>query len=427
MDKSLLFEALSHFRTAQEEFSACSRILLDLIAEEDAKADFAALQYNQIDEHLRRIHERTFGRKENPDVKTSDETQGFVEFTEKEIKQMPKHIQNLIIVNQKRCRIRKHKSGKDTFTYEISLRRDGYNIYACGVTKEIAKANMLKKMRSLKPKEKKAEAIPTTFHSFSMFYFENYRKERVAENTFKSDLNRYQLYLQPYFEEKPLTKILPSECKKLLEDVEHAGKFKTAEELHSILTCIFNSAIAHNLLTHNPMATILRVSYEKVSSIVLTKEEETTLLSETRNEPIFQLALALALYTGLRPNEYATAKIDGNFIIAVNSKRKRKKNSKRRDVEYKRIYICNRLRCYLTNGLPELPTVQLIRRRMKSVLPNHTLKDLRKTFNSRCKELDVAQPAREHFMGHAHGALDATYTELSVEYLLKEGKKLNNW
>lgn len=427
MDKSLLFEALSHFRTAQEEFSKCSRILLDLIAEEDAKADFAALQYNQIDEHLRRIHARTFGCKENADAKTSEESQSFVEFTDKEIKQMPKHIQQLIIVNRKRCRIRKHKSGKDTFTYEISFRRDGYCIYACGVTKELAKANMLEKLRAVQPKKAEQDEVPKTFHSFATFYFENYRKERVAEKTLKNDLNRYNLYLKPYFEEKPLAKILPSDCKNLLDAVEKDEKYKTSEELHSILTCIFNCAIAHNLLAHNPMATVLRVTYDRTSSTALTKNEETTLLSEMRSEPLFELALALALYTGLRPNELATAQIEGDFIHAVNSKRKRKKNSKRRNVEYKRIYICDRLRPYLANGLPTLPTPQLLRRRIKNVLPNHMLKDLRKTFNSRCKELGVAPPAREHFMGHATSLLDATYTQLSVEYLLEEGKKLNKW
>ena len=82
---------------------------------------------------------------------------------------------------------------------------------------------------------------------------------------------------------------------------------------------------------------------------------------------------------------------------------------------------------YLVNGLPKLPTPQLLRRRISAALPNHILKDLRKNFNSRCKELGVADAAREYFIGHTKSKLDATYTELSPEYLLSEGKKLNNW
>ena len=56
---------------------------------------------------------------------------------------------------------------------------------------------------------------------------------------------------------------------------------------------------------------------------------------------------AVALYTGLRPNEYATARIEGAFIVAVNSKRKTKK------VEYKKIPITPMLRPYL-DGVQEL-------------------------------------------------------------------------
>ena len=151
------------------------------------------------------------------------------------------------------------------------------------------------------------------------------------------------------------------------------------------------------------------------------------LLEKSQGEPLFELAFALALYTGLRPNELKTARIDGEFIVAENSKRKRKGKTTARTVEYKRIYICDRLRAYLVDGLPKLPTPQLLRRRMKKALPNHILKDLRKTFNSRCKELGVSDHARKHFMGHSLGKIDGTYTEFSTEYLLLEGKKLNNW
>ena len=81
----------------------------------------------------------------------------------------------------------------------------------------------------------------------------------------------------------------------------------------------------------------------------------------TITEPEFQIATAIALYTGLRPNELSSAKIDGDFIIALNSKRKNGK------VEYKRIPIINALRPYIANGIPALPTPQLIRRRISAV------------------------------------------------------------
>jgi len=364
--------------------------------------------------------------KEKPDVGTSGAEQDFVEFTEQEIKQMPKQLQRIILINKKRCRIRIHESGKNSTTYEIRFRSEGYNVSASGKTKEIAKARMLEKLKKAKPQTESFE-LPTTLTAFARFYFETYRKEQVVPETFKKDINRFEKHLRPHFQERELKSILPLDCKTVLDSLEKEEKFKTCEELHSLLNGIFNCAIRHDIIKKNPLDTILKVSYEKVSSVALTKDEEKTLLNGSSAEPVFAIALALALYTGLRPCEIQTAKIDGAFIVAKNAKGKRKKKSKLREEKTKRIYICDKLRPYLVDGLPPLPTPQLLRRRVSAILPNHMLKDLRKTFNSRCKELGVSEHARKAFMGHALDAVDSTYTSLSDEYLLSEGKKLNLW
>lgn len=127
---------------------------------------------------------------------------------------------------------------------------------------------------------------------------------------------------------------------------------------------------------------------------------------------------ALALYTGLRPNEYNTAKIEGDFIIAVNSKRKTKR------VEYKKIPITPMLAPYI-QAMDDFEPVNayVLRDKFKAILPNHVLYDMRTTFYSRCKECGIADAARDEFVGHSLGALGNAYTDLSDEYLLREGAK----
>lgn len=374
----------------------------------------------------RRALFRLFTNETPPDVGDADgEECGFVEFTEKEISKMPKIIRSLIIIKKRRCRIRYRKNGnsKNSYSYEIRFRSDGYSVTACGKTKELAKQNFLEKLEKSKPNERDRDeraVIPTTFSAFALYYFENFRKLKVAPKTYRTDENRLRNHILPHFGETPLTKVTPTTCKSLLDRLEAEGKGKTLDEIHSLMNGIFKCAIAHGFLKENPLTLIVHTEHERESGVALLREEE-TLLFERMTEPLYILGAAIILYTGLRPNELETARIDGEFIVAVNSKRKSKK------VEYKKIPIIDRLRPYVLNGIDKLPKVNLLRRRIKAALPNHKLYDLRTTFYTRCDEMNVEPPARNAFVGHSEGKLTKAYRDLPDSYLLAEGKKLNAW
>ena len=165
----------------------------------------------------------------------------------------------------------------------------------------------------------------------------------------------------------------------------------------------------------NPL--VVKLKHEGKHGTALTKDEERLLFQAYPNTK-YQTLFALALYTGLCPNEYNTAKIEGNFIVAVNSKRKNKR------VEYKKIPITPMLKPYV-QGIDSFEDINrdVIREKFKAVLPNHILYDMRTTFYSRLKECGIADAARDEFVGHSLGALGNAYTDLSDEYLLKEGAK----
>ena len=141
--------------------------------------------------------------------------------------------------------------------------------------------------------------------------------------------------------------------------------------------------------------------------------------SETaRADSPFQSAFALALYTGLRPNEYKSARIEGKFVVAINSKRHNKK------VEYKKIPITEMLRLYIQEfEVDKIPGIKYVRDKFNAVLPNHIYYDLRTTFYTRCEECGVAEAARDYFVGHSRSRLNDAYSDLSDEYLLREGEK----
>ena len=342
---------------------------------------------------------------------------GFLKFTDKEISKMPKSFRHTFIAEGKVVFYRKRKRGKlyGAITYEARYRRHGYNISVSAANLEDLKTRFIE---ALHAKELGAVKIPSTFHEFSMYYFENFRKRKVSQQTMQGDFNRYNNHLKPSFGSTLLRRILPAQCQAVIDNILKRGHGKTATEVYSLLNCIFKTAIAHGIIERNPLAIVVVEQHQREHGKALTVSEEKLLLEKTAGTP-YQLMFAIALFTGLRPNEYATARLEGNFIIAVNSKRKNRK------VEFKKIPVTPMLRPFL-EGVTEIKfyVEYTVREKFKEILPEHKLYDLRTTFYTRCQECGVADVARMEFVGHSLGTLGDTYTDLSDEFLLKEGEKL---
>ena len=348
-----------------------------------------------------------------------------IKFTKQEIKNMATTFKKVFIANGLIAHVLKRPSGKNSFCYEIRYRSNGYDIRVSSTDLNTAKEKFLNKTS---PNEigkyfvnkEKHNHNKSTFAQFALFFFEVHRKEKVTAQTYRSDLGRLKRHILPTLGELHLKQITPDKCSKLIKSLQNEGKGKTAEEIYSLLSIIFKGAITYRILEKSPLEIVEFKKHIRESGQALSKDEE-KLLFRYLTEPTFKIALAISLYTGLRPNELDSAKIEGDFIVALNSKRKNAA------IEYKKIPIIDALRPYIQGGIPKLPTPQLLRRRVSAALPNHKLYDLRTTFYTRCDEYGVAPPARDEFVGHSAGALTNAYRDLSDEYLLKEGRKLNEW
>ena len=347
------------------------------------------------------------------------ETAGFLKFTEKEILKMPKQFRPTFRANGCTVRVRQRKRSNRGYHYEARYRADGYNISVSSTHYERLKPKFIEALQ-IATVQMETPEVPTRFDEFARFYFEKFRKRKVAPKTYSKDLLRLKNHLIPAFGSAHLRSITPVQCQNLIDSYLDKGQGKTAEEVFSLINQIFKMAIAHGLIARNPCAVIIREPHEREHGTALSKDEERKLLSATAGTR-YQLLFAVALYTGLRPNEYYTARIEGDFILAVNSKRKNKK------VEHKKIPITPMLRPYIVDGVTEFnfPHINHIRNKIKSILPNRKPYDLRTTFYSRCQECGVADVALKEFVGHSLGKLGDAYTDLSDEFLLKEGKKLN--
>lgn len=346
-----------------------------------------------------------------------EEISGFLEFTEKEILKMPKSFRKEFRTQGCTAHVRRRKSGKHSWNYEIRYRRNGYRVEASSNNLEVAKKKFIEKLNVAdKLGPMKDSSVPTTFHEFATYYFDTFWRRTVTELTYSNEMYRYNNHVKPVFGSLEIAKILPVHCQKMLDDI---GVCKTGDEVYSILSKVFKSAIKHGIIVHNPLDLVVHIKHTRTHGKALTKEEERFLLKSLEGTK-YQLLFAVVLYTGLRPNEYKSARIKGEFVVAINSKQRNGK------IVYKKIPITPMLRPYL-NGVTELnfPRVEYMRDKLKEILPNHKLYDLRTTFYTRCKECGVADVAIKTFVGHSLGGMADTYTDLSDEYLIEEGNKLN--
>ena len=363
--------------------------------------------------------------KSPPQIAEDTEEKGIIEITQEDLKKMPKNItKGKILAGGFSVGWRKLQSGKNSYTYNVRFKREGYNIDFCDQHKENLKPRFLEELKnqsSQKQKESKS-GVPITFHPFALYYFNNFRVKKVVPETFEKDLSRYNNHLAPYFKETLIKSITPTHCQNLLERLTEQEKWKTASELYSLMNGIFDCAIDHHIIQFSPMDTVQAIEYEKESGSALLIEEEGHLLLAVKDTP-YEICFAIILYTGLRPNEYITVRLDENklFIIAKKSKQKKKKNG---EEVFMKIPVTPMLRPYIEK-YPDFKmlTAKYLRKIFKKILPNHMLYDLRTTFYTRCKECHIGEAARKEYMGHSLGALGNAYTDLSDEYLLREGEK----
>lgn len=284
---------------------------------------------------------------------------------------------------------------------------------------ETAKQKFITKLYEVKSGivKTKNDSIPSTFDKFANYFFEKFYKRKVCEETYRVAMSNYKNHVLPHFGDVRLNSITADKCQNLLDSLIEEDKLRTEENVYTMLNMIFKAAVKHAVLKHNPIDMVFHTKHEREHGKALTKDEECKLLEETAGTP-YQQMFAIALYTGLRPNEYKTAYIEDSFIVANNSKRKNGK------AELKKIPITPMLARYVKEGDKlSFTRLEQIRHKFNAILPEHKLYDLRTTFYTRCTECGIAEAAIKKYVGHALGGLADTYTDLSDEFLKAEAKK----
>ncbi len=359
-------------------------------------------------------------KEENPKVTSAKET-AFLKTYNKELSKMPQ-LQDKIKKAIRRAP-RFHNG-----VYEKRALINGIELYSCSSNLDECETkflNLIAETILSAPSEGKKATAVTLFPDWAEEWFEQVFKPNVTATTYSNEFYRYKNHIRPYFEKKKLREITPLDCVKYCNNLLLSGNERTAESCYGIVKRILQFAVESNLIPKNPMLTVKPIKAERKNGVPLSKEEELQLLSAVKRMK-HEAIIALALYTGLRPCEHSSARIEGDFIVARNRKQKNVKK-----IVFKKIPITPMLK----------PFIPLIQSRMakdwdkavdgahetlRKILPNHRLYDLRTTFATRCQECGVPENVVQEWLGHKPKTLlGQVYTKFSDDYLLSEGKKVS--
>ncbi len=344
-------------------------------------------------------------------------TPGVSLFSKKEITEMP---------CLKDLKYRKTVDGIHQFRY----RRNGYNVSFNSKVYEIAKKKAYDFIKSIKNTIKKEADVvyQKTLDYIAEAWF-MLKAEHSDAETLRSYKSAYRLHVSPVLGKKSVRYILPLDLQPFFDELfKKSGRL--SETVKVVLNGVFKYALANRLCPTNPMDGVVIEKHFRTPGQALT-DDQLKRFKEAMSKayPPYGLIGLIILYTGIRGAELNSLTFDwenGTFTV---DNAKLKKSQKDKKINLQRT-------------LPIFPALWPLRHRIETenwkknpkTLSTHfteywsenTVKDLRHTFASKCREAGIENEIVNVWQGHAPGknVTANTYTHFSMEYQKQQAKKL---
>lgn len=367
------------------------------------------------------IEELNEKRKTEKDNKSKS---GIIKFKKKELNEMPDYLRNLFVANN---RIVKYRVVNGL--YQARYRRDGYNIEVASKDFETMKLKFLNKITGNIVKPAKIITSKITFSEYAEKWLK-IKQKTTKESTYKEYARCIERDLEIPFGKYPLDRISREKVQDFLFKYIEEGKYRSAEKLKLILSCIFDMA-SEDFNIQSPMKKIVLPYRETKKGHAFTKKEERDLVEycKENDEKDTSSALLVLLYAGLRRSELSSIEvIDNRWLQCKTSKERMGKNEVKRRIPF--TPMMKNVLSHIDFDKARNVNTNTLYNVLKKKFPNHHLHELRYTFITRVKECGVNMEVSMIWAGHEQDAdvktskVDRGYTDYSEEYLLSEAEKV---
>ena len=404
-------------------------LLHQLIGYADAKEDFKPI-LRFADDNVRAFPTRgslqliTCEKEKSDVLGTSEAERGFVEFTEKEILQMPKEKRNYFRINGLRVHWRKKKNG----VFELRCTINKVSYYGAAVDLKIAKKRFIEDLKRDPEKDvsETKKQLPSLVGDYTLHYLENFKKPNTGEKTYQNYLGIAKRHvIKKLGEATPIKNVTATDCQTILKGLRDEGKGRTAEDVNNLFDWIFKAAISDGLISVSPMQAVKIPRHRRKPGKCIPIEIMREFLSEPKMR--YDYLIMLMSYTGMRPYEIQSSVFEADFVTIQNAK-----EDPNDAPTFRRIPLHSALLPYLSEikanvKVNAMEAARYFRKRLKALnVKGYRFYDLRHTFTTVIQECGANKEWVDYITNHvsAQNVTDRVYTHWSDEFHKSQIEKL---
>ncbi len=314
-------------------------------------------------------------------------------------------------------------------TWFTRYRKDGKQYFISAKTQKECYDKLKKALKQSAQNKQTSETQTSQTNEITFIGWYNkwlnlYKTGKVKEQTLR-DYSTILKNIPAEIQTKELNKIQLAE---LIEIINSCKAERQKQKLYDLLNMLYKKAIDNDILDKNLIARIDKPKHEKNHGQALTNEQQTILIEVCRDIPNADIML-IAMYQGLRRGEVLGLTIDNldfeNNTITIDKSynQQNKFDTTKNKQSMRTMPMFTESRAILLkyknakNRIFDLTTKQYERVideiKNKSEIENLKMKDMRSTFITRCKELNIPTHIIQSWVGHVLGSsvTNAVYTK----------------
>lgn len=305
--------------------------------------------------------------------------------------------------------------------YEIRYRRNGYNeaFYSKNLQEVKLKFNEWYNVEIKNP-NKKTIKKPITVKEWIYTWLETYKKPYVGERTYKEIQLVTNKYIINKIGNKTLSSISNIDIQKVLNEAVYNGK--PQNKVYTHIRSIFKVAKQNELIKTNPTLGVIFKKAKDNGANALDSEKREEFLGKIKGHQL-EAYYKFVLYSGCRRAEALGVTKDDIKDGYVHIRGTKTDKSDRYIPYFEKL---KEIVESIDDNILFPFTESTVTRHFKEFAPEHTLRDLRKTFATVCHEKGISPKVVQKWLGHSK--MDMTmnvYTEVTKEFERVERMKID--